>query len=85
MLKRSKKSKKTNLYLYVFAVILMLLTVINIASYLTPKNRKVLGLQTKSSDVLFWYQFLEKNPKYVPGWIEIGRPDKVKVLDPNYF
>ena len=51
---------------------------------MTPK--KVLGVETQIDlEEKFWQEFLDKNPNYIPGWIEIGRNDKVKEIDPNYL
>jgi len=73
----------TELLIFVAALIVLLLTAVNIESYQAPK--KVLGveMQVVSSDK-FWEDFLNKNPDYIPGWFEIGRMDKVKEIDPNY-
>lgn len=79
--------------IYIFFLLIILLSLININSYLTHNNRvgfymsgkKVLGAETKNDAGVFWYTFLQKNPNYIPGWIEIGRPDKAKAIDPNYF
>jgi len=73
----------TELLMFVAALIVLLLTAVNIESYQAPK--KVLGveMQVVSSDK-FWEDFLNKNPDYIPGWFEIGRMDKVKEIDPNY-
>jgi hypothetical protein len=71
--------------LLVFTIILLvlLLTSVNIENYLMPK--KVLGVKSvANSDKVFWQDFLKKNPNYIPGWVEIGRMDKVKEIDPNY-
>lgn len=63
----------------------LLLSSINIGNYLTPK--KVLGAKISAIDNtdFFWQDFLKQNPKYIPGWIEIGRLDKVTEIDPNYL
>jgi hypothetical protein len=67
---------------------ILLLTSINIEYYLTTK--KVLGIETNtdpkisSKQTKFWNKFLTENPDYIPGWIEVGRFDKVREIDPNY-
>jgi hypothetical protein len=72
------------LLIFVAALFILLLTAINIDGYQTPKE--VLGVETQiDTDAIFWEEFLSKNPDYIPGWIEIGRMDKVKEIDPNYF
>ena len=69
-------------------ITLLLLSALNIESYLAPKD--ILGVRTTISEadsieVDFWKTFLEANPDYIPGWIEIGRWDKVRQIDPNYL
>lgn len=72
------------LLFFVFALFILILTAANIENYQTPK--KVLGAETQvSSNDKFWQDFLIKSPNYIPGWIEIGRTDKVKEIDPNYL
>jgi len=72
------------LFIFVAALFVLLLSAANIKSYQEPK--KVLGAETQVNlDDKFWEEFLNKNPDYIPGWIEIGRMDKVKEIDPNYF
>ena len=84
----AKKVNKAAIELFVFvaALYILLLSAVNIENYLTPKKViKVLGAETQvTSDKKFWEEFLTKNPSYIPGWIEIGRMDKVKEIDPNY-
>ena len=72
------------LLVFVAALLVLLLSAVNIGSYQSPK--KVLGAESQvNSDNKFWEEFLVKNPDYIPGWIEIGRFDKVNEIDPNYF
>ena len=63
---------------------ILLLALINILNYLTPKKIVVLAAETENKEGVFWQDFLTKNPDYIPGWIEIGRVDKVKQIDPNF-
>jgi hypothetical protein len=74
------------LFIYVALLLILLLTAINIESYQTPvKPVKVLGTETQiNGDQQFWQDFLSRNPNYIPGWIETGRIDKAKEIDPNY-
>jgi len=78
--------QKASLDLFILVAIsfLLLLTSVNITKYLEPK--KVLGVSIVEarSDEAFWKDFLAKNPSYLPGWVAIGRMDKVKEIDPNY-
>lgn len=81
----AKKLNKNllQLLIYVSIIFLLILTSANINNYLTPKN--VLGAEVESNEEEFWNEFLAKNPNYIPGWIELGRYDKVMQIDPNYF
>jgi len=89
----AKKVNKTVIELFIFVATLfvLLLSALNIKNYLAPKKTvKVLGAETitdpeTSSGQRFWQDFLKNNPGYIPGWIEIGRTDKVKEIDPNYL
>ena len=70
--------------IYASIIFILTLTSINIKNYLSPK--KVLGIQTQSGDLeTFWKEFVNKNPDYIPGWIEIGGINKIKEIDPNYL
>ena len=82
----AKRVNDTSLQLLAFlaALFILLLSAVNIRSYQSPK--KVLGAESQvNSEDKFWDEFLVKNPDYIPGWIEIGRVDKVKEIDPNYI
>jgi len=89
MPKKANKAIKLNqvskeLFIYIALLIILLLTSINISTFLKPKVVKVLGAETQNKEDVFWQGFLTKNPNYVPGWIEIGKPDKAREIDPNY-
>lgn len=81
------KMQKVSLDLFTLVAIsfILLLASVNITTYLEPK--KVLGVSVVEahSDEAFWQDFLSKNPSYLPGWVAIGRMDKVKEIDPNYI
>jgi len=92
----SKKRKKINealdqFLIYIVVVFLLLLTSANLQNYLSSKE--VLGVSVDEitqdnqsvQDRMFWHEFLLKNPNYIPGWIELGRMDKVREIDPNYL
>lgn len=67
---------------------LLLLSIVNIKNYTSEKqvNEVVLGAKTdKISNDEFWNSFLNENPNYIPGWIEVNKLDKVRQIDPNYF
>jgi len=73
-------------FIYVFFLFVLLLTAVNINTFLTPTKVGVLGVHIENtSNYDFWKGFLLKHPDYVPGWIELGRLDKVEEIDPNYF
>jgi len=78
----NKASKE--LFIYVVFLFILLLTSINIDTYFRPVTTKVLGAETQNDEELFWQDFLNKNPDYIPGWIEAGRMDKANEIDPNY-
>jgi len=73
------------LFIYVFLLFILLITLINIDNYLKPREIKVLGSETENKEAIFWQGFLTRNPDYIPGWIETGRTDKAHEVDPNYI
>ncbi len=90
----SKLSKKLNrisreLFIFVAIFFILVLTFVNLEGYMGTK--KVLGVSvievetSQQNNEKFWNDFLQKNPKYIPGWVELGRMDKVEEIDPNYF
>jgi hypothetical protein len=93
MKKRNKKVKCNieQVVVYTAVVVILLLTMFNLQNFLRVK--KVLGISINNtsdnsldrSDREFWENFVAKNPNYIPGWIELGRIDKVTEIDPNYF
>jgi hypothetical protein len=72
------------LFIYVFILFLLVAASFNVTTFLQPKKIQVLGAETQDKTQEFWSDFLTKNPSYIPGWIELGRTDKVKEIDPNY-
>jgi hypothetical protein len=73
------------LLVYLTILFLLLLTSFNIDNYLKPKDQitreeKVLG----ASENGFWEDFMKENPGYIPGWVELGRVDKIMEIDPNF-
>lgn len=78
-------SNKNQIIIYLFSLFILILTIININNFLTPVQ--VLGLQVESSstDIEFWNQFLKKYPNYLPGLIETGEFEKVKKINPNFI
>lgn len=70
------------------AFVLLLLSLLNIKNYFSRQNKSyhVLGAETQINPYEnFWNNFLNKNPGYIPGWIETGRLDKVYFLNPNFL
>ena len=63
------------------SVLILLLSAFNLSNH--KKNIvQVLGAETNN---LYWEELLKKHPTYRDAWIELGRIDKVKQIDPNYF
>lgn len=82
-LKVNKTAKQ--IFVYVVILFMLLLSAININNFLQPR-KQVLGIETQNiPNVEFWQTFLKDHPNYIPGWIELGRLDRVKEIDPNYF
>ena len=72
------------IFIYTSLLFVLLLTSINIYNYLSPKKLAVLGAETENKEEVFWQDFLTKNPNYIPGWIETGRLEKGREIDPNF-
>jgi hypothetical protein len=71
------------IFFSVSIITLLLLSALNIKNFLTPDV--VLGTgHVNSVNEDYWREFLLENPDYIPGWIELGRFDKVMQIDPNY-
>ena len=83
--KHLKTETVKEIFVYIALLLIIILTSININSYLAARKINVLGAETRVTDNSFWQNFLSKNPDYIPGWIETGRIDKVTQIDPNYF
>ena len=77
--KSFKKDVKLLIYINI-AVTILLFSIFNLWSY-TKSAVKVLGVKT---DKTFWEELVAKHPTYIDGWIELGRMDVVKQIDPNY-
>lgn len=75
----------SEIFIYLAILVVLLLTSFNINGFLKPKQNYVLGIETDNNDELFWQDLVRRNPDYIPGWIELGRKDKVTEIDPNYF
>ena len=79
-----KVNKNTKLlFIMVCTFILLTLSLVNIKNITSTKE--VLGVETQEDvDKEFWNNFLNENPGYIPGWLEIGRVDQAFVIDPNF-
>lgn len=86
-LRMSKYEDKSNYIFLTLIIILILLSFININNYFlqNTSQNKVLGLSTAQKYSDFWKNFLETNPNYIPGLIEIGDLSKAAEVDPNYL
>lgn len=82
----SKDKVNNDNFVIIIAVIfiLLILSLINITNIFF--FNKVLGAKTKedSSSNEFWTEFLDKNPNYIPGLIEVGNTEKAKQINSNY-
>jgi len=80
-----KKVKQSLIQFLIYTTILsiLFLSAINVNTSLRPKV-KILGVETSDNDQVFWSNFITLHPNYLPGWIELGRTEKVREIDPNY-
>lgn len=82
----NNKVKKTYIefFIYLAALLILLITSININNFMAAK--KILGINSsiRANKKDFWEDFLNKNPNYIPGLIETNQFKKVKEIDPNY-
>lgn len=80
----AKKKNFTNDLTFLFfinlTVLVLLLTMFNLSNQ-HKKTVKVLGAETNNS---FWEEMVIKHPTYRDAWMELGRIDKVKQIDPNW-
>ena len=69
-----------NLLIINLVIIVLLLSIFNLQS-LKKNEIKVLGTTIDNS---FWEEMIKNHPTYRDAWIELGRMDVVKQIDPNY-
>ncbi|MEK7536768.1 MAG: hypothetical protein AAB559_03260 [Patescibacteria group bacterium] len=69
-----------NLLIINLVIIVLLLSIFNLQS-LKKNEIKVLGTTIDNS---FWEEMTKNHPTYRDAWIELGRMDVVKQIDPNY-
>ena len=77
-------NNKQFIFFSVAILVLLFFSFLNISNYYLTKP--VLGAKTGTSlsNDDFWKEYLKNNPNYVPGWLEIGRVDKAREIDPNF-
>lgn len=81
MAKKKKFDKELQTLFYInLAVLILIISAFNLLNQ-KKKEVQVLGAETDSS---FWQEFVIKHPTYRDGWLELGKMDKVKEIDPNF-
>ncbi len=81
----AKKVNRLDFYLALAILAVLGLSAFNIHSFLTPSKVEVLGVNTEEENKEFWLDFLDQNPEYIPGWLELDREDKATEIDPNHI
>lgn len=82
MAKKKKYDKELRTLFYInLAVLILIISAFNLFNQ-KKKDVQVLGIETNDT---FWQDFVIKHPTYRDGWIELGRMDKVKEIDPNFI
>lgn len=80
--KRYHLSRSGSNYLLVYCcvIIILALSIFNVFLYLAIPTNSILGHKTEvnpennlTSEKTFWINFLEKNPGYFQGWIELTK------------
>lgn len=79
--KSVQANSKNHLFYFLTAlgvILILILAGANIANFNDQRQTKVLGIQDnfeseKIKELIFWEEFLSKNPDYRDGWIEIAR------------
>ena len=86
---KSAKEAINFFYLSLLTISLLFFSAFYLKKHLTTKT--VLGIETDTSkEVLFWQEFVSKNPQYYEGWVELYNLtgenlylDKARGVDPN--
>jgi len=73
--------KELNYLLKINLIIIVLLLSFFNLTLLNKHETKVLG---ETIDNSYWEELVAKNPTYRDGWIELGRMDMVRQIDPNF-
>ena len=82
--KKNFTEELTTLFYINITILILALSMFNL--YSQRRNKiQVLGAETNNTNNIFWQDFMTKHPTYRDGWIELGRMDKVKQIDPNYL
>lgn len=82
MAKKKNFDKDLESLLYInIAALIIILSMFNLLN-MNKKQVKVLGIKSDNS---YWTEFVIKHPTYRDAWVELGRMDKVKEIDPNYI
>ena len=74
------RKELNNLFYITAAILILLLSIFNLQN-INKKQIKVLGATIDNS---YWEEMVIKHPTYRDGWVELGRMDMVKQIDPNY-
>lgn len=80
--KKSNFSDELNTFMYgSCAIFILLLSLFNLQNIKTRRENQVLGT---TDNTVFWEELSKKHPTYKDAWIELGRIDKVRQIDPNF-
>lgn len=78
---KKKKLLKDNQKLLNYAIVALIgiISFFNLAIFLTPKEKKIIYTYEPASSsnseqlISYWNTFLDKNPEYLPGWVELAK------------
>ncbi len=78
MSKKTKSRDSTFLIILLAAVLIILLTLLNLQllSKYKAEEKDVLGATARSEQKTFWVNLLNNEPEYLPGWIELTKLEK---------
>lgn len=81
MAKKRKFDKDLQDLIYItISILIILLSIFNLKNTV-KKEEQILGIKT---DNTYWEKITIEHPTYRDAWIELGRLDKVKQIDPNW-
>lgn len=81
------KTKKARLEVKNFIYTLIAISILLLSAFNLRSNKQeiqVLGAQVEDNQK-YWEELVKKHPTYIEGWLELGRLDKVREIDPNYL